>query len=60
MTSDLVSPRKGDRTSAQLSPEQVAAAAEAAVVVAEAKARGLDGLLKVFTKKRAGDRAARR
>jgi hypothetical protein len=51
MTSDLVSPRKSDRKPAQLSPEQVAAAA----MVAEAKARGLaltgpDGLLKLFTK----------
>src|SRR5690348_16734729 len=51
MTSDLVSPRKSDRKSAQLSPEQAAAAA----MVAEAKARGLaltgpDGLLKLFTK----------
>jgi putative transposase len=51
MTSDLVSPRKSDRKSAQLSAEQAAAAA----MIAEAKARGLaltgpDGLLKLFTK----------
>jgi transposase-like protein len=51
MTSDVVSPRKSDRESARLSPEQAAAAA----MVAEAKARGLaltgpDGLLKLFTK----------
>jgi putative transposase len=51
MTSDVVSPSKSDRKSAQLSPEQAAAAA----MVAEAKARGLaltgpDGLLKLFTK----------
>jgi putative transposase len=51
MTSDLVSPRKSDKSGRQLSPEQAAAAA----MVAEAKARGLaltgpDGLLKLFTK----------
>src|SRR5215471_17710637 len=51
MTSDLVSPRKSDRSGRQLSPEQAAAAA----MVAEAKAKGLaltgpDGLLKLFTK----------
>src|SRR3982750_4277363 len=51
MTSEVVSPRKRDRKSAELSPEQAAAAA----MVAEAKARGLaltgpDGLLKLFTK----------
>jgi len=52
MTSDLVSPRKGEKPARELSPEQAAAAA----MVAEAKARGLaltgpDGLLKLFTKK---------
>jgi putative transposase len=51
MTSDLVSPRKSEKSGRQLSPEQAAAAA----MVAEAKARGLaltgpDGLLKLFTK----------
>jgi putative transposase len=52
MTSDLMSPREGDRKpTRQLSAEQAAAAA----MVAEAKARGLaltgpDGLLKQFTK----------
>src|SRR3982750_2458059 len=51
MTSEVVSPRKRDRKSAQLSPEQAAAAA----MVPEAKARGLEltgpnGLLKLFTK----------
>jgi putative transposase len=51
MTSDLVSPRKSDKSGRQLSPEQAAAAA----MVAEAKARGLaltgpNGLLKLFTK----------
>src|SRR5215213_3260183 len=52
MTSDLMSPREGDRKpTRQLSAEQAAAAA----MVAEAKARGLaltgpDGLLKLFTK----------
>jgi len=51
MASDLVSPRKSEKTGRQLSPEQAAAAA----MVAEAKARGLaltgpDGLLKLFTK----------
>jgi len=51
MASDLVSPRKSDKSGRQLSPEQAAAAA----MVAEAKARGLaltgpDGLLKLFTK----------
>ncbi|GJF03486.1 IS256 family transposase [Pseudonocardia sp. D17] len=52
MTSDLVSPRRGESKPArELSAEQAAAAA----MVAEAKARGLaltgpDGLLKLFTK----------
>jgi transposase-like protein len=51
MTSELVSPRKSDKSGRQLSPEQAAAAA----MVAEAKARGLEltgpgGLLKLFTK----------
>jgi putative transposase len=52
MTSEVVSPRKSDREPArELSAEQAAAA----VMVAEAKARGLaltgpDGLLKLFTK----------
>ncbi|WP_346660149.1 IS256 family transposase [Amycolatopsis sp. QT-25] len=52
MTSELVSPRKRESKPArELSPEQAAAA----VMVAEAKARGLaltgpDGLLKLFTK----------
>jgi putative transposase len=52
MTSDLMSPREGDRKpTRQLSAEQAAAAA----MVADAKARGLaltgpDGLLKQFTK----------
>ena len=52
MTSDLVSPRKGESKPArELSAEQAAAAA----MVAEAKARGLaltgpDGLLKLFTR----------
>jgi putative transposase len=51
MTSDLVSPRRSDKSGRELSAEQAAAAA----MVAEAKARGLaltgpDGLLKLFTK----------
>jgi transposase-like protein len=51
MTSDVVSPRKSDKSKRELSPEQAAAVA----MVAEAKARGLaltgpDGLLKLFTR----------
>jgi putative transposase len=52
MTSDLVSPRKGESKPArELSPEQAAAAG----MVADAKARGLaltgrDGLLQLFTR----------
>jgi putative transposase len=52
MTSDVVSPRRGEKAAErELSPEQAAAAA----MVAEARARGLeltgpDGLLKLFTK----------
>jgi hypothetical protein len=65
MASDLVSPRKSDKPTRDLSPKQAARSqptrdlspkqAAAATMVAEAKAQGLaltgpDGLLKVFTK----------